>query len=93
MDTRRKVELQIRAVVVVYRRELRRLEPQNLAILRDHGRALLDSVEPEASRYPELMAALANVREEMDRDDRLAANRLEQPIDRLDELFNSERLR
>ena len=94
MDTRRKVELQIRAITVTYRRERRRLDAHGLMKMRERGHALLDAVEADASPYPELLAALLNVREELERDERLAADRFsQQPIDRGGELVDPERLR
>ena len=94
MDTRRRVELQIRAVAVTYRRERRRLEAHGLSKMRDRGRTLLNAVEADASPYAELLAALLNVREELERDERLAADGFsQQPIDRGGELVDPERLR
>ena len=94
MDTRRKVELQIRAVTVTYRRERRRLDPDGLRMMRERGRALLDEIESETLPFPELLAALRNVREELERDGRLAAGMLSpQPIDDEGEPLDTERLR
>ena len=92
MDTRRKVELQIRAVNVTYRRERRRLDPDGLRVMRERAQALLDALEPEASQFSELLAALRNVREELERDDRLSADRLSpQSVERDGEPVDRER--
>ena len=93
MDTRRRVELQLRAVSTTYHREKKRLDAASLTAFRGRARGVLAAVQPEAAQYDDLDAALASVLEELERDERLASDRLgEQPLDRVAELVDRERL-
>lgn len=54
---------------------------------------MLLELEPRASHYPELAAAVANLIESLDRDERLTARGLaEEPVDRGGEVVDVERL-
>ncbi len=93
MDTRRRVELQLRAVTTTYHREKKRLDPASLTTFRGRAREILAAIRAEAAQDDHLAAALANVLEELERDERLAADRLgEQPFDRVAQLVDGERL-
>jgi hypothetical protein len=93
VDDRRRIELQIRAVAVTYRSERRRLPAHSLRAFGSRARAILVDVQQAALRYPDLAAGVANLIEEIDRDERLAAGRLgEETVDGGGELVDVERL-
>ena len=63
---RRKIELQIRAVVVTYRVGVRRRDAPTMEGFRERARALLDGLDEEAGQYPELAEQLEAARHELD---------------------------
>jgi hypothetical protein len=63
---RRRIELQIRAIVVSYRVEERRRDGPTMEEFRARARSILDGLEEEARRLPELEARLVEVRGELD---------------------------
>ena len=63
---RRRIELQIRAIVVSYRIEHRRRDGPTMDEFRARGRSILDGLEEHARHYPDLEARLAEVRRELD---------------------------
>ncbi len=65
MAPRARMELQLRLVSAVYRAELRRGDPEVVEAVLERALALLDRVEPEVNRDPELRALLAKVRGEL----------------------------
>ena len=72
MDRRRRVELQLRSVTTMYQREKKRLDPASLTVFRERARNILAKIQADASDHDDLAAALANVLEELERDERLA---------------------
>ena len=66
MDSRRRIELQIRAVVVPYRVEVRRRDERTIEEFRLKGRALLDGLEDAVAPYPDLAEQLREARREID---------------------------
>ncbi|MEO7296137.1 MAG: hypothetical protein ABIZ57_08325 [Candidatus Limnocylindria bacterium] len=67
---RRRIELQLRAIIVTYRIELRRRDSQTMQEFRDHAHSLLRSLEEEVQPHPDLQIALTEVRLEIDENDR-----------------------
>ena len=67
MDQRR-IELQIRIILVTYRGESRRLSSDTMVAFRDEGLRLLEGLGDDVRRYPELGAMHAAAREELSRD-------------------------
>ena len=65
---RRQIELQIRAIVVSYRIERRRRDSPTLEGFRARAHTILDGLEDEAHRYPDLEARLVETRRELDGD-------------------------
>jgi hypothetical protein len=63
---RRRIELQIRAIVVSYRIEERRRDGPTMKEFRDRARSILDELEEDARHYPDLEARLVEVRRELD---------------------------
>lgn len=63
---RRRIELQIRIVVVTYRVEQRRDSP-TMEVFRGRARRLLDGLHQAVRPYPDLQARLNEAREELDR--------------------------
>ena len=63
---RRRIELQIRAIVVSYRIERRRRDSATMEEFRARARSILDGLEEEVSRHPDLEARLAETRYELD---------------------------
>lgn len=63
---RRQIELQIRAIMVSYRIEMRRRDSPTMKEFRSRAHALLDGIEDEARRYPDLEARLVETRAELD---------------------------
>jgi len=64
---RRRIELQIRIVVVTYRVEQRRRDSPTMEVLRGRARRLLDGLHEAVRPYPDLQARLDEAREELDR--------------------------
>ena len=67
---RRRVALQIRAILVPYRVERRRRDGVVMQEFRLRARRLIDSLEPTVQADPELQQALSDARAEIDADDR-----------------------
>jgi hypothetical protein len=63
---RRRIDMQIRAVLVTYRVERRRRDAPTMDAFRDRARALLDELEGEVRQYPDLAARLLEARQELD---------------------------
>jgi hypothetical protein len=63
---RRRIDLQIRAIVVTYRIERRRRDSQVMEEFCARARSILDGLEEEARRYPDLEARLVEARREVD---------------------------
>jgi hypothetical protein len=81
MDLRRRLEYQVRMVTATYRHERERGTPEMRRDLRARCLAILDGIADSAARYPDFMTALVAVRQELERDELLAANRLpEEPV-------------
>lgn len=64
---RRRIELQIRAVMVTYRVEQRRRDSPTMTAFRIHARLLLDGLDEAVRPYPDLQARLDEARRELDR--------------------------
>lgn len=67
---RRRIKLQLRAVIVTYRIEVRRRDSPTMEEFREHAHSLLRSLEDEVQPHPDLQIALAEVRREIDANDR-----------------------
>lgn len=65
MDSRR-IELQLRAIVVTYRVERNRRDRATMRTFLERAHVLLDSVESEGGDDPDLKAAVADVRREIE---------------------------
>ena len=63
---RRRIELQIDAVLIPFRIERTRRDTSTLEEFRAHARSILDGLEEDARAYPELHARLLAVRRELD---------------------------
>jgi uncharacterized protein (DUF2461 family) len=64
---RRRIELQIRAVLVAFRGERRRRDHRVMNEMRRRSHALLDEVETHLVRHPDLQQSLMDARAELDR--------------------------
>lgn len=62
---RRQIDLQIRAVMITYRVELRRQDSPTMEAFRARAEAILESVALHAGPYPDIQAAIAEAREEV----------------------------
>ena len=67
---RRRIGLQIRAILVPYRVERRRRDGATMQEFRVRARRMIDSLEPSVESDPELQQALSDARAEIDEDDR-----------------------
>ncbi len=67
MDKRR-IELQIRAVLVTYRIEVRRRDAPTMEEFRVRARAMLGGIEEAAQQYPDLAEQLREARLEIEAD-------------------------
>jgi hypothetical protein len=65
---RRRIELQIRAVVVTFRIERRRRDTSDMDAFRARARSILESLTEEARPYPDLASQLEHVLGELDVD-------------------------
>jgi hypothetical protein len=63
---RRRIELQIRAIVVSYRIERRRRDSPTMEEFRARARSILDGLEEDVRDHPDLEARLAETRHELD---------------------------
>ena len=63
---RRQIELQFRAILVSYRIERRRRDSASLEGFRARAHVILDAIEDDAYRYPDLAARLTATRNELD---------------------------
>ena len=76
----------MRMVTATYRYERGRATPAALTALRARCQEILNGVADVAAEYPDLDVALVALRQELDRDELLAANPLrEEPVDALRE--------
>lgn len=66
---RRRIELQLRAILLTYRVEHRRRDSSTMREFRERAYSLLDELEAAAGRHPDLKAALDSAREELAADD------------------------
>ena len=62
---RRRIELQIRAVVVTFRIEQRRRDESTMEAFHARARAILDALADEVRAYPDLQAQLNDALEEL----------------------------
>ena len=63
---RRRIELQIRIVLVTFRIEQRRRDISTMEAFRDRARSIVDALADEVRPYPDLEAQLQEAREELD---------------------------
>jgi hypothetical protein len=66
---RRRVGLQIRAILVPYRVERRRRDGATMREFRTRARQMIDALEPRVEADPELQKALSDARAEIDADE------------------------
>lgn len=66
---RRRIELQIRAVIVTYRIEQRRLDARTMEEFRERASMLLHALEEEVRPHADLQVALADACREVDTGD------------------------
>lgn len=64
---RRRIELQIRTVVVTYRVEQRRRDARTMAGFRKRALSILDSLDEAAQPYPDLRTRINDARQELGR--------------------------
>ena len=67
---RRRVGLQIRAILIPYRVERRRRDGATMQEFRTRAREMIDALEPRVKADPELRKALSDARAEIDEDER-----------------------
>jgi hypothetical protein len=67
---RRRIELQIRAVVVTYRVERHRRDAPTIEQFRDRARSILHALEEEVRPHPDLAARLLEAHQELDEEER-----------------------
>lgn len=80
---RRRIELQIRAVLLTYRIEMRRRGSHTMEAFRVRARSLLDATEAKIESDPELQASLDAARVEIEAPDPSARGALgEEPVER-----------
>ena len=80
---RRRIELQIRAVLLTYRIEMRRRGSPTMEAFRQRARSLLDATEAKIESDPELQASLDAARVEIEAPDPSARGALgEEPVER-----------
>lgn len=80
---RRRIELQIRAVLLTYRIETPRRGSHTMEAFRQRARSLLDATETKIESDPELRASLDAARAELESPDASAGGTLgEEPVDR-----------
>ena len=63
---RRRIELQIDAILIPFRIERTRRDSSTMDEFRAHARSILDELEDEASEYPDLEARVMALRRELD---------------------------
>ncbi|MEA2652748.1 MAG: hypothetical protein QOI85_2469 [Chloroflexota bacterium] len=66
---RRRIALQIRAILIPYRVEGRRRDSTTMAAFRLRAREMIDALEEDASTDPELTKALTHARREIEADE------------------------
>ena len=66
---RRRIELQLRAILLTYRVEHRRRDSSTMREFRERAYSLLDGLEAAVGAHPDLKAALDSAREELLTDD------------------------
>ena len=62
---RRRIELQLRVIIVTYRIEHRRRDSPTMEEFRERAHSLLSSLEQEVQLHPDLQVALSAVRHEI----------------------------
>ncbi len=62
---RRRIELQLRIVLVTYRIERRRRDSQVMQAFRERGRAILEDLAAEVAAFPDLEKVLIEARAEL----------------------------
>ncbi len=62
---RRRIELQIRVVVVTYRVEQRRRDDSTMEEFRSRARSILEALDAEVQDHPDLAARLLEARREL----------------------------
>ena len=63
---RRRIELQLRVIVVTYRIEERRRDGPTMDAFRARARSILDGLAEDVRHHPDLEARLVQVRRELD---------------------------
>jgi len=63
---RRRIELQLRAILITYRIEQRRRDSPTMEGFRDRARSILHSLAQEVRPHPDLEAALVQARRELE---------------------------
>jgi hypothetical protein len=66
---RRRIELQLRVILLTYRVEHRRRDSSTMRGFRERAHSLLDELEVPVGRYPDLKEALDSARAELSNDD------------------------
>jgi hypothetical protein len=94
VDSRQRVEKQIRLVLAIYRVEVRRLDSGGMARFRDRAQAIFDSLAAKNGDDPHVMALLLAAKWEIRRQPPSAGGGVgEQAIDGGRQLDDGERLR
>ena len=86
---RRRIELQLRAILLTYRVEYRRRDSSTMREFRERAYSLLDGLEAAVGPHPNLKDALDNARKELLHDD--PSPRQAPPIARGDTRTRAER--
>lgn len=63
---RRRIELQIDAILIPFRIERTRRDSSTMEEFRAHARSILDGLQEDAREYPDLEARLVEVRRELE---------------------------
>ena len=91
---RRRIELQIRAILVTYRIEHGRRDAPTMDLFRERARLLFDELDEAVRSDPDLRRALADARRELDGDERSARSGLgKEAVDGGHQVVDAERLR
>jgi hypothetical protein len=91
---RRRISLQIRAILVPFVAEQRRLESDAMEPVRSRARELLEGLEEAVQPYPDLQDELAEARRQVEAGEPLPRRGLgEESVDGGDESVDVERLR
>ena len=71
---RRRLELQIRAVVVTFRIERRRRDTSTMDAFHERARSILESLSDDVRPYPDLASQLQDALEELGVDEQVRLN-------------------